>query len=78
MLRAVTVFDSRAAFTSSTSSLTTTNFEGIAPANAAQNFPNPGLTTSGVNFFTSGTGPFGSGLVTVYSAGLGVYAIGRS
>ena len=66
----ITVFDSRAAFTTSASSLNTINFEGIAPANAAQNFPNPGLTTSGVNFFTSGTGPFGSGLVTVYSAGL--------
>ena len=66
----ITRFDTRAAFTGATSSLTTINFEGIAPNNAAMNFPNPGLPASGVNFFTSGTGPFGSGLVTVYSAGL--------
>ena len=66
----ITTFDTRTSFTAATSSLTTLNFEGIAPANAAQNFPNPGLTTSGVTFSTSGTGPFGSGVVTIYSAGL--------
>jgi hypothetical protein len=66
----ITFFDTRAAFTAATSAVTTINFEGIVSTNVAQNFPNPGLTTSGVNFFTSGTGPFGSGFVTVYGAGL--------
>jgi hypothetical protein len=66
----ITSFDTRPAFTAASSSLTTINFEGIVPANASQNFPNPGLTTSTVTFSTSGTGPFGTGVVTVYSAGL--------
>jgi len=66
----ITFFDTRTAFVSATSGLTTINFEGVAPTNAAQNFPNPGLTTSGVTFSTSGTGPFGTGVVTVYGAGL--------
>jgi hypothetical protein len=66
----ITMFDTRSSFTAASSSLTTINFEGIVPTNASQNFPNPGLTTSGVTFSTSGTGPFGSGVVTVYGAGL--------
>lgn len=66
----ITMFDARPSFTAASSSLTTINFEGVVPANTSQNFPNPGLTTSGVTFSTSGTGPFGSGFVTVYSAGL--------
>lgn len=66
----ITFLDTRSAFNAATSGSTTLNFEGIVPTNAAQNFVNPGLTTSGVNFFTSGTGPFGTGFVTVYGAGL--------
>jgi hypothetical protein len=64
------VLNTRTSFTGATSSLTTINFEGIVAPTAAQNFLNPGLTTSGVNFFTSGTGPFGPGFVTVYGATL--------
>src|SRR4030095_16987680 len=66
----ITSFDTRPSFTGASSSLTTINYEGIVPANALQNFPNPGLTTSAVTFSTSGTGPFGPGVVTVYGAGL--------
>jgi hypothetical protein len=67
----ITIFDTRAAFTAATSNLSTINFEGITATNAAVNFQNPaGLNTSGVNFFTSGTGPFGPGFVTVYGAAL--------
>ena len=57
----ITFLDTRAAFTGATTNLTTIDFEGIVPTNAAQNFANPaGLTASGVNFTTSGTGPFGT------------------
>jgi len=66
----ITVFDTRANFNAATTGLTTINFEGVVATNASQNFPNPGLTTSGVNFSTSGTGPFGSGFVTVFGAGV--------
>jgi hypothetical protein len=67
----ITVFDTRAGFLAGTSSVNTNNFEGIVAATAAVNFVNPaGLTTSGVNFFTSGGGQFGSGPVTVYGATL--------
>ena len=67
----ITFLDTRVAFTGATTNVTTINFEGIVPTNAAQNFANPaGLTASGVNFTTSGTGPFGTGVVTVYGAGL--------
>ena len=66
----ITFIDTRSAFNSATTNLTNINFENIVPTNASQNFLNPGLTTSGVNFFTSGTGPFGPGFVTVYGAGL--------
>jgi hypothetical protein len=64
-------FTSRTAFEAASTGLTTVSFEGIVPADAAQNFPNPdGLTTDGVTFRTSGTGPFGPGHVTVYGADL--------
>lgn len=66
----ITVFNARPSFTTASGSLNTLNFEGIAPNNGFAEFPNPGLTTSGINFFTSGTGPFGSGIVTVLGAGL--------
>lgn len=64
----ISVFNTRAGFTAATSGLSTITFEGIVPATAALNFPNPGLTTSGITFSTSGTGPFGPGVVTVYGA----------
>ena len=67
----ITFLDTRAALTAATTNLTTINFEGIVPTNASQNFANPaGVTASGVTFTTSGTGPFGSGVVTIYGAGL--------
>ena len=67
----ITFLDTRVAFTGAATNLTTINFEGVGPTNAAPNFPNPaGLTTSGVNFTTSGTGPFGTGVVTVYGAAI--------
>jgi hypothetical protein len=66
----ITILGTRAAFNGETSGVTTITFEGITATNAAQNFLNPGLVTSGVTFSTSGTGPFGSGFVTVYGAAL--------
>jgi len=66
----ITLVGTRAAFNGESSGVTTISFEGITPTNAAQNFLNPGLVTSGVTFSTSGTGPFGTGFVTVYGAGL--------
>jgi len=66
----ITLLGTRAAFNGESSGVTTITFEGITATNAAQNFLNPGLVTSGVTFSTSGTGPFGPGFVTVYGAAL--------
>jgi hypothetical protein len=67
----VTFLNTRVAFTGAATNLTTINFEGLGPTNAAPDFPNPGgLTASGVNFTTSGTGPFGPGTVFVYGAAI--------
>ena len=64
-------FTNRTAFEAATTGLTNLTFEGIVPTDAAQDFPNPaGLTTDGITFLTSGTGPFGAGVVSVYGAGL--------
>jgi hypothetical protein len=64
-------FVDRAAFEAAAGGLTTIGFEGLVPADAEQNFPNPvGLTVSGVNFLTSGTGPLGPGMVMVVGADL--------
>ena len=60
-------FTNRAAFEAATTGLTNLTFEGIVPTDSAQDFPNPaGLTTDGITFRTSGTGPFGAGVVSVY------------
>jgi len=64
-------FTSRTAFEGATTGLTTVDFEGIVPTDSAQAFPNPdGLTVEGLRFRTGGTGPLGSGDVTVYGAAL--------
>jgi hypothetical protein len=64
-------FSDRTAFEAATSGLTDVTFDGIVPTDSAQDFPNPaGLTTGGITFLTSGTGPSGTGVVSVYGAGL--------
>lgn len=56
--------------------LTTLDFEGIAASGGFVNFFNAtGLTVDGVNFQTSGTGPFEPGFVTVMGA---AYAAAQS
>jgi hypothetical protein len=49
------VFTTRAAFTAATSSLTTVDFEGIAPTNSVANFSSP-LTIAGATFSGSAAG----------------------
>jgi len=64
-------FTNRTAFEAATSGLTNLTFEGIVPTDSAQDFPNPaGLTAAGIRFLTSGTGPLGTGAVSVYGAAL--------
>ena len=59
-------FTNRAAFEAATTGLSNISFEGIVPTDLAQDFPNPaGLTTNGITFRTSGTGPLGPGVVSV-------------
>jgi hypothetical protein len=66
---ALITFSDRSAFEAAVTGLTTITFEGLVAAHSAVNFENPaGLTESGVNFRTSGTGPLGSGFVTIYGA----------
>ena len=70
-LSATITFVTAQQFTTSVTGAQTINFEGVVATNTAQNFQNPaGLTVAGVNFHTSGSGPFGPGFVTVYGAGL--------
>jgi hypothetical protein len=64
-------YTDRAAFEAATTAVASIDFEGIVPADSAQDFPNPdGLIRNGVKFRTSGTGALGTGLVTVYGADL--------
>ena len=64
-------YTNRTAFAEATSGLITVTFEGMVPADSAQDFPNPaGLTADGITFQTSGIGPLGSGVVSVYGASL--------
>ncbi len=71
----ITSYSSAAGFGAAATNLATITFEGLAPNNSFTNYLNSGggLTTNGVNFFTSGTGPFGPGFVSVSGAG---YAAG--
>lgn len=62
-------FTDRTAFEAATSGLVNLNFEGVAPSNSSQDFPNPaGLALSGITFRTSGSGPSGTGVVSVYGS----------
>ncbi len=66
---ALTIFTDRATFEAATSDLTNLNFEGIVPPDSTQNYPNPdGLMTDGFTFRTSGIGPSGTGLISIYGA----------
>lgn len=63
-------FTDRTAFEAATTGRTEIDFEGIVPTESAEDFGNPeGLKRGGITFRTSGTGPLGSGFVSVYGSG---------
>jgi hypothetical protein len=63
---ALITYTDRAAFAAATSGVSNITFEGLAPANGSQSYPDPtGLVTGGVTFRTFGMTP---GSVTVYGA----------